>query len=368
MKTFLNFCAVAMALLFASPAFSFSYQVCNGDTPIKFDSSTQSVKASSVSFPSGYWQNGITDTVNKFNRNPSNFRYVLSMKGGNMGQGNGDSEMWGTTDQGILQGAPAIAYSYWTCYWFFGTHAHMNEVDIAFDYGSPWQWTADTVKSSLIRYTGSGREIQTTGGHELGHGLHLNHVNTEYNIMGQDFTHVHANGSTIDAYIGEDAGNGAVFLYGLRSPAWEDISVSHWEYAGASGQYSTHQHTPIQNSSGGALSTSNVNGETGYNVSPGQVVRAWFTYENNGAHCQSNVHARYVISTNDLITTLDRQIGTGSFNLCRDHVFTQFVTLTIPPDLTHGQNYWLGVILDDNNAISEAVESNNATYEPIHVN
>src|SRR3546814_3400135 len=58
----------------------------------------------------------------------------------------------------ILSGAPAIAYQYWTCYWFFGDHVHMNEVDVIFDYGSPWQWTADTVKSSLLRYTGRSEE------------------------------------------------------------------------------------------------------------------------------------------------------------------------------------------------------------------
>src|SRR3546814_5059363 len=96
----------------------------------------------------------------------------------------------------ILAGAPAVAYQYWACYWFFGDHVHMNEVDVIFDYGSPWQWTADTVKSSLIRYTGTQRAIQTTGAHELGHGLILNHVNTEYNIMGSDFAHIHVNGAT----------------------------------------------------------------------------------------------------------------------------------------------------------------------------
>ena len=62
--------------------------------------------------------------------------------------------------------------------------------------------------------------IQTTGAHEFGHGLGLLHVNTEYNIMGNDFEHIHVNGSTATAYTGEDAADATVFLYGARSPAW----------------------------------------------------------------------------------------------------------------------------------------------------
>jgi hypothetical protein len=365
MRTTTFLLGTVLVLLSVGPARAFSYDTCLGHK-LKFDSNGKTMHASTVSFPAGYWQNGISDTVNKFNRNPSNFRYSLAMDSGGVGRGNGESEIWGSTDSGALQGAPAIAWQYWTCYWLFGDHVHMDEVDVIFDYRSPFQWTADTVKSSIIRYTGNGREIQTTGTHELGHGLLLNHVNTEYNVMGTDFEHIHVNGSTATAYMGEDTSDGAVFLYGARSN-WEDVGVVHWKYAGANGQYSDHTKTVITNSVGGALATANVSGETGYVVSPGQLVRAEFTYENMGAHCHNGIQAGYYISTNDLITTFDRRIAGGTFNLCRDNVYTTSVSLYIPGDLQHNRNYWLGVILDENNAISEQVESNNATYIPIHV-
>ena len=365
MKTIATLAACCAILILPDSSFAFSYKTCLGHA-IKFDSNSRTIRPNTVSFPAGYWENGIRDTVNKFNRNPSNFRYNLSMDSGGVGRNNGENEIWGDTGS-ILAGAPAIAYQNWTCYWFFGDHVHMDEVDVIFDYGTPWQWTADTVKSSLIRYTGSLRAIQTTGAHELGHGLILNHVNTEYNIMGSDFEHIHVNGSTATAYTGEDAADGSVFLYGARS-GWEDVAVVHWKYSGASGEYSTHTKTVIYNTSGAVLGTVNVNGETGYRVNRGQTVRAEFTYENNGAHTQNGIQTGYYISTNDTITTLDRRIGSGSFNLSRDNVYTTTVDLTIPNDLTSGTNYWLGVIIDDNGAISEAVESNNATYIPIHVN
>ena len=366
MKIFATVAACCAMLSAPELALAYSYKTCLGH-PIKFDSSSQTVHASTVSFPAGYWENGIRDTVNKFNRNPSNFRYTTAMDSGGVGRNNGQNEIWGGTGS-ILAGAPAIAYQYWTCYWLFGDHVHMDEVDVIFDYGSPWQWTADTVKSSLIRYTGSLRAIQTTGAHELGHGLILNHVNTEYNIMGADFEHIHVNGSSATAYTGEDAADGAVFLYGARAPAWEDVAVVHWKYSGASGEYSDHTKTVIYNTSGAVLPTFTVSGETGYRVNRGQTVRAEFTYENNGANTKNGIQTGYYISTNDLITTFDRKIGSASFNLSRDNVYTTTTSLVIPSDLTSGTNYWLGVIIDDNGAITESVESNNATYIPIHVN
>jgi len=356
---------IAISLLIPASVHAYSTSTCLGEK-LKWDSNSRTVGASNVSFPSGYWRNGLQNGVDAFNQNPSKFRYSLSTDGGGVGRDNGQSEAWGGTGS-ILQGAPAIAYSYWTCYWFFGDHVHMDEVDIVYDYGSPWQWTADAAKSSLIRYTGSLRPLQTTTAHEFGHGLKLNHVNTEYNVMGTDFEHIHVNGSTARAYMGEDAADGAVFLYGARSTAWEDVAVVHWKYSGASGEYSDHTRTVVYTSAGGALPTFTVNGETGYRVNPGQTVRAEFTYENMGKTTQNNVQVGYFVSTNDLITTLDRRIGGGSFNLSRDNVYTTTVTLTIPRDLATNTSYWLGVVIDERNSLAEAVESNNATYVPIRV-
>jgi hypothetical protein len=192
-------------------------------------------------------------------------------------------------------------------------------------------------------------------------------VNTEYNVMGTDFEHIHVNGSIARAYIGEDTADATVFLYGTRSPAFEDVAVVHWKYSGASGEYSDHTKTVVTNSAGGALGTTSVNGETGFLVNRGQVVRAEFTYENNGANTKNSIVTGYYVSTNDFISTFDQRIGGATWNLSRGDVLTTTVTLTIPSNLTPNTNYWLGVIIDENGAIPEAVEVNNATYIPIRV-
>jgi hypothetical protein len=43
-------------------------------------------------------------------------------------------------------------------------------------------------------------------------------------------------------------------------------------------------------------------------------------------------------------------------------------TVTLPDDLVSGQTYWLGLVIDEDNSISEKSGVNNATYIPIRVN
>lgn len=359
----------------APDAIAYEKHTCLGEE-IKWGSNSKSLQASSVSFPSGGWFNGLSDGIAKFNLNPSRFRYSVASSNGGVGRDNGDSEVWGSTNAGILQGAPAIAYSYWTCFWFFGDIVHMDEVDVIFDYGSPWRWTTSTNKAVLLRYSDTAtdlRPLQTTAAHEVGHGARFKHENDEYNVMGTDFEHIHVNGSTARAYAGEDIADGLVDLYGERAGSWEDLGVVHWRYSGASGEYSDHTKGQVRNSTGGALPTFTITDpgttrETAYRVSPGQTVRVEFTFENMGKNTQSGIDVGYYISSNDIISTFDRRIGGRTLTLSRDVVYSpDHHTVTIPRDLATDRTYWLGAIIDENNEIAEAVEWNNATYIPIRV-
>jgi hypothetical protein len=360
----LSFAMLFVSVMFAEAAFAFSYSTCLGER-LKWDSNTVTLRASPVSFPVGPWRTALTTAVARFNLNPSQFRYNLVTDTGGVRRGNGDNEVWGSTDPTVLKGAPARAYTRWTCFWFFGDHVHMDEVDVVFDYGSPWQWSASEIKTNLSNYGGTLRPLHTTAIHEISHGLKLNHVNTEYNVMGQDFTHIHVNGATARAYLGEDASDGAVFLYGTSSPAREDVGVVHWKYSGASGEYSVHTKTQLFDSAGNVLPNFLDGGEDRYRVAAGQTVQAEFTYENNGANRQDNVAVGFYISTNDTITTADQRIGGITLNLGRGDVFTTRATLTIPATLPFDRDFWLGAVVDEAGAIGEILESNNATYIPI---
>ena len=354
---------------------AYEKQSCLG-VDYRWSGNSKSLEASSTSFPTGTWFNGIQDSVNKFNLNPSNFRYSVFSSSGGVGLGNGQSEIWGSTDQSVLDGAPAIAYTYKTCYWLFGNHVYVNELDVAFDYGSPWKWTTSTNKANLIRYSDTAtdfRPLQTTALHEIGHGSRFKHENDEYNVMGTDFEHIHVNGTTARAYIGEDVADGMVDLYGATSGRWEDLGVVHWRYSGASGEYSDHKKGVIRDSAGNTKPTFSITSpgttnESAYRVSRGETVKVEFTYENNGKSHQSNVGVGFYISTNDFISTFDQRVGGRTLSLGRASVYSpDHHTVTIPSTLLTNTTYWLGAIIDENDNVSEAVEWNNATYIPIRV-
>ncbi|HSI60086.1 MAG TPA: matrixin family metalloprotease [Ideonella sp.] len=366
MKIQLALAGAALSCLAASPAFAYNVGSCLG-LPVKWGTDNPTLNASPISFPTGYWRDGLQRTVDLINQNPTPFFFSLATDPDGLGLGNGQSEVWGSTDPAVLQGAPAIAYWYDTCYWLFGPISYRTESDVIFDYNSPFQWTADELKSSLIMYTGSLRQLQGTGVHEFGHAMGLLHVNTEYNVMGADFQHIWANGSSAHGYLGEDAADGATYLYGPWSFAWQDLGVAHWKYSFASGEYSMHAKTGIYNAAGVLLPAATVKGEAGYQVKRGQSVQVEFTYENNGRDSQT-VNTGWYLSTNDIISVNDRLLATNTgMTLSRGDVLTYRRALSIPSDLTVGKVYWIGTVVDKDNVVADSVPSNNATYIPIRV-
>jgi hypothetical protein len=163
--------------------------------------------------------------------------------------------------------------------------------------------------------------------------------------MGTDWTHIHANGSTARSYLGEDAANGAVYLYGTTTAVAEDLALTHWKYLGTSGEYSTHQKTRVYTNTGGSLPTFTVSGETGYYVSKGQVVRFELTYENNGKNTQSSSDVRYYVSTNDTISTGTRRSAARP-SAWPQHGAHDLRDAHDPEHLTSGVTYWLGAVID----------------------
>lgn len=359
--------ALALTAVCTAQASAYSFWTCEGEKA-KWDTNTVNMRYSSVSFPSGSWRNSLNAAMDRVNDNPSNFRYTRTYGDTSVGLDNNQNEAWFSSSASILGGAPAVAYVYRDCvdYWIFGLDNEIVESDVIFD--SNWNYTTSMSTGNLMSHTSGGaRPFQTTAIHELGHGAGLAHTSNTYNIMGQDWDHIHANSSTARSYLGEDAAHGLVFLYGTRSGAGQDLSVTHFKRTGASGQYSAHGKTRLTSSSGGNLSTTTIDGETGYRVNRGQTIRAEFTYENNGRSSQTQ-DVRFVVSSNKNITTFDTTLRTVTKSLGRNVVYTTSDTITIPSNLTRGRNYWVGVIIDANGTLTETTEANNATYLPIRIN
>lgn len=350
--------ALAAGLSPAS-AMAYGYYTCWG-TKIKWKAETAQLRHSAVSFPEGSsYRTASADTIDKANQNPSEFRFTRSWGDGSVGINNGQNEVWFTNSD---FGAPAQAvYQYAGL--FFCNDPRLAEVDMRFDAGE--SYTSGTTLSTLWGYGGTKRPYRTTYMHEMGHAMGLAHENSRYNIMGEDWTHIHADNGVGRAYVGEDASNGLVFLYGTVSGAHEDLSVTHWEYKEADGEYSEHKRCGMRTQGGSLLPTFWNNGEEVRRVKRGQTVQVEFTYENNGKATHT-VDVGFYLSTDDDIQSIDPRIGGWVAQLARDTVLTTTRNVTIPANAPLGYN-WLGVIVDENDDVVEITGANNATYHRVFV-
>jgi hypothetical protein len=317
------------------------------------------IRASSVSFPAGSsYRTALGTVTSRIFNNPSNFWITQSYDDGSLGFNNGQNEVWFSADSAH---SPAVCYT-WTSWWT----GDIVEADVVFWNGIAY--TSSMNKTSLTPYGGGSRPFQTTCMHEYGHACGLGHENDEYTIMGQDWDHIHLNGSTCRSYLGEDACDGLVALYGAVGSGFEDVSLSHWEWTGASGEYSTHGLCKMfSNSTGAELGWTSFNGQRRYNVTKGVTYRVELTFENNGRTTQ-NPSVGFYISTNSTISTGDTLVRTVTPSVGRGDVMTTWYTVTIPSNLTSGTTYYLGAIIDRTGAIAETDESNNAAYHIIRIN
>jgi hypothetical protein len=119
----------------------------------------------------------------------------------------------------------------------------------------------------------------------------------------------------------------------------------------------------MKNSSRTLMTPTTVKGEPRYLVSRGSQVKLELTYENNGRSTFTDVKVSYYVSTIDLITTSDREIGSRTISsLGRSDVMTDFKTLTIPSNLDSGRDYWIGAVINPTSSFGESLRTNNATY------
>ncbi len=323
-------------------------------------------RAGSNSFPPGSSRRTALTTANgRWNQAPGRFTYLSPTWGdASVGRNNGETNFWFSSNQDILDGAPAMAL-----YWYNGK-AEIVESDVIFDNGRLWS-TATDYQFTKKAYGGDWRSFGTTALHEEGHAMGLGHVNYTMNIMGSDQTHLMANDRKVRFYVGEDAGVGERVLYGgTQNTVKNDLGVSHWKYGSASGEYSKHILTKIYNinNSTQVISNENFQGTLRYDVRKNNTYYVQFTYENNGRYKVSNIDIAFYISTNDRITTLDQKIKSIVFGqLVTDTVYTKKIPVTIPNNLHVGQTYWLGVVIDYKNKVNEFSGFNNATYIPIKI-
>jgi hypothetical protein len=352
----------------AQHALGYEIRTCGGDK-IQWDG-TPRFRASEVGFPDGHARTAALRTiVDRWNHSPAAFRFNLTWNEEGVSLGNGQNEVWFTGDPDVLDGKPAIAFNWDDCgdFGFGDGDSEIEEKDVVFacdaawtggcaaTYPNPVRWYFGTNTNEMRPYGGTQRSFRTTAMHEFGHGLGLKHEDEEYNIMGSDETHIHANGNTGTAYPGEDASDGAERLYGASAETREDLGVVHWRYRAPNGNgYSSHERTGIFDANDVEIFDGRVN--------PGQRIRVEFSFENNGSTAHYAVPVRYFLSSDTLLDQGDRLLATASPDLLRNRVYTRRQTIDLPGNLVAGATYFIIAVVDSGNTIFEIYEDNNTTF------
>lgn len=326
--------AVAIALLAvlgAPQALAYSYKTCDGK-PLKWNSSRATMAISNASFPVGsIGDQLLQDAMAYWNGANSKFRYLVTRDtNGTYGTNSVNEVVFGKLDG--WGGQLAVAKLRWKCSKpLFGSLQYgLTEVDVIFDDAESWVWSA--------WFAGGGNTMfEAVAVHELGHALGLLHENRWMATMNAEHPHGGWLGHYREVEPLPDDRAGIRALYGKDGTVNTDIAASQFESKGSG--------------TSGPVNSPTI-------ARPGETVEVDFTFGNLGTTRQS-FDIGFYLSTDDFIGPTDMWLATN-YSAWADPGFlgTYTRTVTIPYGTPPGK-YYLGYIIDPDNAVAESKEYNN---------
>jgi Uncharacterized conserved protein len=215
------------------------------------------------------------------------------------------------------------------------------ESDIMFNADISWN---TGIQDERVRKTDKPTFLKVVV-HEFGHSVGLNHFDTEHAVMSQGYDgHLWWGGS--ETY--------------RHHPMADDIQGSRVLYSHSNGEIDV---TATNFEMSGATSTALWrNNSTITNVSAGNSVNVEYSVANIGKSSASFSLGVY-LSTNDYISTSDTYLGGFGYVLPAHYIWDRDKTFTIPSNVAPG-TYYIGVVVDTDNSLTENRESNNRLVFP----
>lgn len=357
-------CIASLGL--ANTAQAYRYRTCGG-TVLKLSGGGLRYEAGTNSFASNNRRYMIDQALGHWNDAPSNFVFFVPEWNKGVSSTNNTSEVWYSTSNSLLDGAPAVAMSKTNCSVF---SKKIKSVDIVMNNNTTWMNYEKRTNHRKWRPDGDGyRPAQTTMMHEAGHALGLLHSNVRYNLLGNDTEVINVNDGEFQSYTSEDPSRGVAFIHGTDNGSKPDLAVSPFKYNGTSGEYSTHRFAQVFNEAGTQSLDWNYDAtrrEWYVIVKRGTKYKFEFTYEHLGPGGTIDTKAGYYLSSNENITTSDWFLEDRNFSLGWNVPYTAWRTIRIPASAQTKRQY-LGVIIDYQNTTNERRGSNNRAFIAIEV-
>ena len=321
-----SFQIAAILAVMAGSAQATSWSTCSGNN-IRWNQGWTNMYINTTSFPAGsVWDARLQNAMwhwNNVKGSRFNF-YVGRDTDGTYSHSNGVNEIFfSSADAGS---ALAVTSKRSHCYWLFGWNYGIDETDIAFNTSLSWN-----VGPLNYNNLWSPWSFESVALHELGHALGLGHEDRWMATMNSVYTSGPLGYNKEWDPLGDDR-VGARILY---PDGTTETDVAGSAFKGTKSLISSPS-----------------------SAARGSYVTIQFTFSNLSTSTKS-FDIGFYLSTNDYISTSDRWLGTnygawGSAGFIGTFSRTLYIPTTVAPG-----TYYLGFLIDPNNAQGEANESNN---------
>lgn len=316
-----------------------NWNTCNGN-PIRWNNSRADMYISTTSFPAfSTWDARLQNAMWHWNNvKGSGFNFFVGRDtDGTHSSGNGVNEIY--FDSSETGSALAVTQTRSHCYWFFGWNYGIDEADIAFN--TSLSWSTDPLNYNNL---GSPYSFEGVALHELGHALGLNHEDRWMALMNSYYPNSGPLGYFEEWDPNADDRVGARILY-PDGTAETDVAGSAFKQTGAG--------------------TSGLVSSPAY-AARGSYVNMEFTFSNLSTSTQS-FDVGFYLSTNNYISTFDTFLGMN-YGAWGSSGFTGTFTRTLYiPTWVQPGTYYLGFLIDPNNALGDNNPSNNNQPMPIAI-